>query len=184
MPAEWLAFNDRFDDALDVRRLPPAAEDQPDQASLLNCTAKSLVSEGPAAPVDRRHSDILPLRDPAYGNVAQKVAVYEAFRQICTLSKTSFDEGAGAAGGDLPCRAGTGGTAGPASPARYRCSGSGESRVPERRDLSPASPLLSSCPSPEPRSKQWILQRLVDAGALPLQEEDKFLQSLGRGRPR
>jgi len=52
--------------------------------------------------------------------------------------------------------------------------------VPERRDLSPASPLLSSCPSPEPRSKQWILQRLVDAGALPLQEEDKFLQSLGR----
>ncbi|CAJ1388823.1 unnamed protein product [Effrenium voratum] len=135
---------------------------------------------GPAAPVDRRHSDILPLRDPAYGNVAQKVAVYEAFRQICTLSKTSFDEGAGAAGGDLPCRAGTGGTAGPASPARYRCSGSGESRVPERRDLSPASPLLSSCPSPEPRSKQWILQRLVDAGALPLQEEDKFLQSLGR----
>ena len=33
---------------------------------------------------------------------------------------------------------------------------------------------LEFAPGPEPRSKQWILQRLVDAGALPLQEPDKF----------
>lgn len=97
----------------------------------------------------RRHSDVSSVSSVS-SNVAQKIAVYEAFRKVCSPRSSS----------NISSSSDT-------MPAMPR---GGEAEAGAEKALASSCRGTTTCSSPEERSKEWIVERLVEAGALPLQE--------------
>ncbi|CAL1146610.1 unnamed protein product, partial [Cladocopium goreaui] len=110
------------------------------------------IKQNMAASTDlpRRHSDVSSVSSVS-SNVAQKIAVYEAFRKVCSPRSSS----------NISSSSDTM----PAMPAMPR----GGAEEGTEKALASSCRGTTTCSSPEELSKEWIVERLVEAGALPLQ---------------